>query len=85
MFDQDSLPNALRNAHNTRDGVWGVIRVIEGEVRYVIAESMSERILRPGQPGLIRPRELHFVEPIGSMRMQVEFYDTAPDLDSPAD
>ena len=28
--------------------------------------------------GLIRPGQLHHVEPVGAMRMQVEFYDHRP-------
>ena len=79
VFDQDSLPKALRNAHNTRHGVWGVIRVIEGKLRYVIAEGLREQILSPDRPGLIEPQQLHFVEPLGRMRMQVEFYDAPPE------
>ena len=78
VFDQDSLPKALRNAHNTKEGVWGVIRVIEGRLRYVTVEPMHEYVLTPDQPGLIIPRQLHFVEPLGAMRMQVEFYDAPP-------
>jgi tellurite resistance-related uncharacterized protein len=80
VFDQDSLPDALRRAHDTKAGIWGVIRVLEGELRYVIAESGREEILTPDRPGLVVPRQLHFVEPLGPMRMQVEFYDAEPAL-----
>ena len=78
VFDQDSLPQALRHAHSTKAGVWGIIRVHLGALRFVTAEPMDEQILAPGRPGLIHPRQLHFVEPIGAMRMQVEFYDSQP-------
>ena len=80
VFDQDSLPESLREAHNMKDGVWGVIRVLEGLLRYVIAEPMREQILMPGRPGLINPCQLHFLEPIGDVRMQVEFYNTPPPI-----
>ena len=80
VFDEDTLPQALRNAHNTKAGVWGLIRVLEGELRYVIADPAAEQILRPGRPGLVSPQQLHFVEPLGPMRIQVEFYDAPPDL-----
>ena len=80
VFDQDSLPDALRKAHDTRTDTWGIIRVLEGLLRYVIAESMTEQILMPGRPGLINPGQRHFVEPIGPVRMQVEFYDSPPPL-----
>ena len=81
VFDQDTLPQALRNAHNTKAGVWGVIRVLEGKLRYVVVETGSAQVLSPERPGLIAPLQLHFVEPLGAMRMQVEFYDSPPHPD----
>jgi hemoglobin len=35
-------------------------------------------MLTPGQPGLIEPEQMHHIEPIGAIRMQVEFYDHRP-------
>ena len=52
IFDEKTLPAALRGEHKTKAGTWGVIL--------------------PDQP--------HRVEPLGPMRMQVHFYDQAPDL-----
>jgi tellurite resistance-related uncharacterized protein len=80
VFDETSLPVGLRREHRTKAGVWGVIRVLDGRLRYTVLEPSSVAILEPGRPGLIRPDEPHFVEPLGSMRMQVEFYDRMPDL-----
>jgi hypothetical protein len=60
--------------------VWGVIRVLDGRVRYKVLEPESEAILEPGHPGLVLPDQPHLVEPLGPMRMQVEFYDHHPDL-----
>ena len=33
VFDQDTLPATLRARHTTKAGVWGVIRVIEGQLQ----------------------------------------------------
>ena len=78
VFDQDSLPDALREAHVIGEGELGVIQVLEGELRFVTVDSMCEQILRRCRPGMVAPRQLHFVEPLGKVRMQVEFYDTPP-------
>lgn len=78
IFDENSLPDKLRNAHNTKAGVWGIIRVLEGQVRYVIEETGEATILTPDQPGLVQPEQFHHVEPLGPMKMQVEFYDHPP-------
>ena len=80
VFDERTLPQGLRQAHTTKDGVWGVIRVLEGCVRYRIEAHDHDVILSPGTPGLVRPQEPHHVEPVGPMRMQVDFYDHPPAL-----
>ena len=79
VFDQDTLPAALRARHSTKAGVWGVIRVLEGEVRLTHLEPESTVLLTPATPGLVLPEQPHFVTPQGPMRMQVEFYDLPPD------
>lgn len=80
VFDENTLPAALRREHRTGHGVWGVIRVLDGRVRYQVFDPASEVILEPGRPGLILPDELHLVEPLESMRMQIEFYHQRPNL-----
>ena len=80
IFDETTLPAGLRREHRTKAGVWGVIRVFEGRLRYQVLEPNSEMILEPGHPGLLLPDQPHLVEPLGPMRMQVEFYNRLPDL-----
>jgi tellurite resistance-related uncharacterized protein len=84
VFDEISLPAALRRDHSTKAGAWGVIRVLEGEVLYTVLDPPSEQRLTPDRPGLVLPQQLHFVTPVGRMRMQVEFYDHPPELGPPA-
>jgi tellurite resistance-related uncharacterized protein len=79
VFDETTLPAALRREHRTKDGVWGVIRVLEGELRLVLGDGGDGTILTSDRPGLVQPQQTHHVEPLGRMRMQVEFYDRAPD------
>jgi tellurite resistance-related uncharacterized protein len=74
IFDQDSLPSALRRRHTTKDDVWGLIVVLEGRLLYRLLEPLSERILDPRTPGMIKPRQAHEVEPVGPVRFFVEFY-----------
>lgn len=73
-FDQDSLPAGLRREHRTKAGVWALIHVVEGSLRYRILDPPSEEILTPANPGVVRPEQPHEVEPLGAMRMFVEFY-----------
>src|SRR3546814_13254437 len=75
VFDQDTLPAALRARHDTKAGVWGLIRVIEGELKLTYLDPPSEVVLTPGNPGLILPQQPHYVTPLGPMKMRVDFYD----------
>lgn len=80
VFSSETLPAALRRAHSTKAGTWGVIRVLEGRLRYTVEQSGEETILDATRPGKVRPQELHHVEPIGAIRMRVDFYDHDPGL-----
>lgn len=74
VFDQDSLPAGLRREHRTKAGVWALIHIVEGSVRYRILDPLSETILTPEHPGIVQPEQPHEVEALGAMRMFVEFY-----------
>jgi tellurite resistance-related uncharacterized protein len=78
LFDQDTLPAGLRREHWTKAGVWGVIRLEEGRLRLTFTGTGEERILTPDAPGLVRPEEPHLVEPLGPVRMRVDFFDRDP-------
>ena len=80
VFDETTLPAGLRREHRTKPGVWGVIRVFEGRIRYRLLDTESDTILDPGHPGLVLPDQPHLVEPLGPIRMQIEFYDKMPEL-----
>lgn len=78
IWDEESLPAAIRGRHNTKAGTWGLLRVLEGEVRLVFHEPARTVTVTPASPGLIPPEEWHHVEVTGPMRMQVEFYREKP-------
>jgi tellurite resistance-related uncharacterized protein len=80
IFDERSLPEALRNDHRTKAGTWGLLRVIDGEVRLIFDNPASEHRVKPGSPAIIPPQATHHVVPLGSMTMQVEFYRERPIL-----
>lgn len=78
IFDEVSLPAGLRSRHNVKAGVWGVIRVIEGRLKLRYLDPPSEVMLDPDTPGFVLPEQPHEVEPLGPMRMRVDFYDQPP-------
>ena len=80
VFDEKTLPDALRREHRTKSGVWGLIRILEGTLNLHFPDGRSE-VLTPDRAGLVRPGETHWVEPDGPMTMQVEFHDSEPELE----
>lgn len=78
IFDENSLPDKLRNEHSTKDGTWGLLRVLEGEVELVFIDPPSQRLVTVDNPAPIPPQALHYVKLTGPMKMQVEFYREHP-------
>lgn len=72
-FDQDSLPDAIRKEHSTKQGVWGLLVVSEGAARLVFHQPRREVAVTPGQPGVITPQAVHHVELDGPAQLHVEF------------
>ena len=80
VFDQNTLPNALRREHRTKQGVWGVIRIFEGSLKLTFSDTGEVQMLSPESSGLILPDQPHFVEITGPVRMQVDFYNRQPGM-----
>ncbi len=78
VFDENTLPAGLRREHRTKPGVWGIIRVLSGRVRYHVLDPISQTVLDPHNPGRVLPDQPHFVKPLGTIQMNVEFYDHDP-------
>ena len=76
-FTENSVPAGLLADHSTKEGVWGLIHVTQGRLRYFITDPRrepEEYVLDPGcEPGVVEPTILHCVEPVGSVKFQVEF------------
>ena len=83
IFDEHSLPDSLRNEHSTRDGTWGLLRVLQGEVELVLLDPPSSRRVTVDDPAPIPPQSPHFVRLLGPVQMQVEFYRENPLPDNP--
>ena len=76
-FTQFTVPAGLLADHSTKDGVWGLIHVEEGKLRYLVTDprrASTDELLTPETaPGLVEPTILHRVEPIGMVTFHVEF------------
>jgi len=74
-FTEESVPQGLLNDHNTKEGVWGKIVVLEGALEYTIQEPLLETIeLTPDKFGVVEPTIKHHIKPLGSVKFYVEFH-----------
>jgi tellurite resistance-related uncharacterized protein len=84
IFDQDTIPAGLRREHRTTAGVWGLITVLEGRLRFRTLRPATETVLAPGTPMPVAPQQPHEVDPDGPVRFFVEFYRAADPASSDA-
>ena len=73
-FTENTVPEALLNEHQTKDGVWGVIKVISGQLQYNIPATGEEIVLGPALEGIVEPAVDHRVKPLGPVRFYIEFW-----------
>ena len=76
IFTHETVPNALLNDHNTKAGVWGVLHVEEGVLKYVITEPGQEEEIQlsPPQVAIIAPEQKHHVSFVTGGAFYVEFH-----------
>ena len=56
-FTADSPPDALRAGHATKPGVWGLLRVTDGGVRFELEPPLERTSLHgPAKPSSSRPK-----------------------------
>ena len=78
VFTADTLPAGLRADHSTKEGSWGRLHILSGQLRYEVCDPrrpLSTTILTPqSAPAIIEPTILHRVEPVGPVEFKVEFW-----------
>lgn len=74
-FTPETLPAKFRQFHATKAGVWGVIHVIDGTLRYHLeAPRTGEVVATAGETVVIEPAVQHRVEFVEAGRFYVEFF-----------
>ena len=77
-FSAEDTPAGLRSAHRVATGVWGLLRVREGTVTFVLEHpgggDGERREVAAGHRQVIEPDVVHHVEPGAGARFVVEFH-----------
>lgn len=88
VFTADTIPKGLLKEHSTKEGTWGIIKVLKGELEYVLEQPDSSNSnstttttseitfqLTSNFHGVIQPKQLHHVRPLSpDVEFVVEFY-----------
>ncbi len=81
IFSTETLPASLQKSHSTKEGVWGVLKVMAGSLIYTIEETQESQKLIAPATALIIPKQLHYVTPNSDdLEMQVDFYREKPEI-----
>jgi tellurite resistance-related uncharacterized protein len=74
-FTESTVPAGLLRSHDTKEGVWGKIVVLEGTLLYRILEpEVEEILLSSDRCGVVEPTVRHEVVPFSGVRFYVEFH-----------
>jgi len=75
LFNFETVPKKLLSDHNLKDGVWGLLCVEKGEVKYFLAqENAPLAVLGPNDQQVIETTVLHYIEPSKEAEFYIEFY-----------
>jgi tellurite resistance-related uncharacterized protein len=75
VWNDRTLPSALRAAHRTKRGVWGRLEVLAGRLRFKSEAPLPiDEIIEAGHGTWIPPELPHSVAPMGAVECYVEFY-----------
>jgi tellurite resistance-related uncharacterized protein len=75
-FTRRTIPPALLRAHKVKADVWGLLRVLQGRIRYCLdGENVDCTLIETGGTVVIEPDTPHYVElPDEDSRFNIAFY-----------
>lgn len=73
IFTQETAPKGFFKNHTTRDNVWALLHIVEGQLEYTIGTD-EIHILKPGKNGVIEPQVVHHIKLLGQVAFFLEFY-----------
>lgn len=78
-FDVDTIPKGLWREHNLKDGVWAVLSVEEGRIRFCWDDAEGGvLLLTQGQHLLVPPIVPHHLEADGPVIVRLSFWAIPP-------
>jgi len=74
-WDEHTIPAGLLRTHRVASGTWGLLRVHEGRLQFVmVCDPALNVILEPQSAQAIPPDVRHYVAPLGPVRFSIDFF-----------
>lgn len=80
IWDRETLPAGFRERHNTKEGVWARLTVLQGSLTLDMLDE-DDRVIQSGvycaenQPAQVEPQQWHRIAAVsGDIRCQLAFY-----------
>lgn len=75
-FNVETVPKPLLSTHTVKSGVWVLLKVVRGQVRYCLDGATPEStLIEPGGTVVIEPEAPHHVELLNAdSTLLLEFY-----------
>ena len=80
VWTAETMPELVKNKHNTKEGTWGKITVLKGRLKFIEmseeGEELAEHIFEAGQDNpFAQPQAWHRVEALtDDLEWYLEFY-----------
>jgi tellurite methyltransferase len=75
LWDEHTVPVALRRAHRVAGNTWGRLVVDAGQLRFTAALVPAlDTVIGPGETQAIPPDVEHHIAPLGAVRFCIEFF-----------
>lgn len=80
VWTKDTLPQSFQEKHNTKQGTWAKLTILEGKLKYYVLDKngdlrSTQICSTENQLPLIEPQAWHKVKPLGDdLRCFLEFY-----------
>lgn len=74
VFNNQTCPEGIKNAHATAAGVWAKLVVMKGMLEFVYEDSNEKYLVDTTKPFIIESQRLHHVNLLWEVEFKVEFY-----------
>ena len=74
-FTETTIPRALQVSHSLKNGIWGMIHVLDGCLQYTLErQGFAPQIIHAGKSAVVPPEVPHHIQATGPVQCFIEFF-----------